>query len=86
VLTICPGAVDTEFFTPEMLERLPEAARRMMIRPEKVVDATMNALASGRRNVTVPRPIAVSYAIKLFFPGLFRRIVQQVTRRTVSAG
>lgn len=81
VLTICPGAVDTEFFTPEMLERLPAAAKRLMIPPERVVQAAMNALASGRRSVTVPGAIAASYAIQLFFPGFFRRMVRRVTRR-----
>jgi short-subunit dehydrogenase len=80
VLTVCPGAIRTDFFDAEMRARMPPVARRSMIDPEPVVDAIMRALAKGRREITIPRAIAVAYAVRALAPGFLRRGTK---RRTV---
>ena len=81
VLTVCPGAVDTPFFDEEARGRMPATAQKTMIRPEAVVDATLEALASGRHEVTVPRFITAGYVVRALAPGLMRRSVKRTTRR-----
>src|SRR6185295_15719648 len=58
VLTVCPGTINTPFFDAEALARMPPVAKRMMIEPERVVEAVFDGLARGKREVTVPRFIA----------------------------
>jgi len=79
VLTVCPGAVRTDFFDAEALDRMPPAARRSMIEPEPVVEAILRALARGRRTVTVPRAIAVGYLVRALAPGLMHRGTKRFT-------
>jgi short-subunit dehydrogenase len=79
VLTVCPGAVRTDFFDEEALARMPPAARSRMIKPEAVVDATMKALAAGKHEVTVPGTIGAAYIAKAIAPRLFRRSVKRST-------
>jgi hypothetical protein len=79
VLTVCPGAIDTDFFDAEALARMPPVARRSMIGPERVVDAVMKALARGRHEVTVPRAIAAGYVVRALAPGFMRRNVKRTT-------
>ena len=43
VLTVCPGTINTPFFDAEALQRMPPVAKRMMIEPELVIDAIMDA-------------------------------------------
>jgi short-subunit dehydrogenase len=81
VLTVCPGAVRTDFFDEEALSRMPAVARRSMIEPGEVVDATVAALAGGRREITVPRRVAPAYAVRAIAPGLMRRGVKRATNR-----
>lgn len=79
VLTVCPGAIDTPFFRPEDLARMPAVAKRSMIGPERVVDATLSALARGRHEVTVPASIAVGYVVRALAPEFMRRQVKKTT-------
>jgi hypothetical protein len=79
VLTVCPGAIDTEFFDEADRERMPDVALRSMIEPERVVDAVVRALANGKREITVPRQIACAYGMKALAPGILRRGVQRST-------
>ncbi len=79
VLTVCPGAIRTPFFGAADLARLPPVARRQMIEPEVVVDATLEALARGRREVTVPRGIGLAYVVRALAPGFTRRQVRRTT-------
>lgn len=72
VLTVCPGAIDTEFFSQEDRARMPDVALRSMIKPERVVDAVLDALARGKREITVPRAIATAYAVRALAPSLMR--------------
>ena len=79
VLTVCPGSVRTPFFDAEALARMPPVARRGMIEPERVVDATLAALAAGRYEITVPARISAGYIVRVLAPGFMRRSVKRVT-------
>lgn len=79
VLTVCPGAIDTPFFDAEALARMPAAAKKRMIGPAKVVDATLAALAAGRHEVTVPAGIAAGYVVRALAPEFMRRQVKKST-------
>jgi uncharacterized protein len=79
VLTVCPGAIDTPFFDEEALSRMPAVAKRSMIQADRVVDATLAALARGRHEVTVPGSIAVGYVVRALAPEFMRRQVKKTT-------
>jgi short-subunit dehydrogenase len=79
VLTVCPGAIRTEFFGPEELARMPPVAHRTMIEPGPVIDAVVRALRRGKREVTVPRGIAVAYLVRAIAPAFMRRNTRRVT-------
>ncbi len=79
VLTVCPGAIRTDFFGPEELARMPPVAKRSMIEPEPVIEAIIEALRRGKREVTVPRAIAVAYVVRAIAPALMRRSTKRVT-------
>lgn len=78
VLSVLPGVIRTPFFDG-MLETLPPVARRSMREPELVVDAILRALAQGRREITVPRGIALAYLVRALAPGFLRRQVRRTT-------
>lgn len=82
VLTVCPGAIRTDFFDQEALERMPPVSRRTMVDPEPLVDAIFQALAAGRRELTFPRFIAAGYVVRAIAPGFMRRSTK---RRTIDA-
>ena len=79
VLTVCPGTINTPFFDAEALERMPPVSKRMMIEPERVVGATIDALARGKHEVTVPRFIATGYIVRALAPGFMRRNTKRTT-------
>ena len=79
VLTVCPGTINTPFFDAEALERMPPVSKRMMIGPQRVVDATLAALARGRHEITVPRFITTGYFVRLLAPGFMRRNTKRTT-------
>jgi len=79
VLTICPGTIRTPFFDAEALERMPPVAKRSMVDPEPLIEAIMKALASGKRELTYPRPIAAAYLTKAIAPEFLRRNVKRTT-------
>ena len=79
VLTVCPGVIRTPFFDDEALRRMPPVARRSMVEPERLVDAILNALARGRRELTYPRSIAAGYLVRALAPGFMRRQVRRFT-------
>jgi len=79
VLTVCPGTINTPFFDAEALARMPPVAKRMMIEPERVIDAVMDALARGKHEITVPRFIAMGYLIRVLAPGFMRRNTKRTT-------
>ncbi|HEX7407804.1 MAG TPA: SDR family oxidoreductase [Candidatus Binatia bacterium] len=79
VLTVCPGTINTPFFDAEALERMPPVSRRMMIEPERVVDAVIDALARGKHEITVPRLIAAGYIVRALAPVFMRRNTKRTT-------
>jgi hypothetical protein len=81
VLTVCPGAIDTEFFTEAMLRRMPPVAKRNMIEAEKLVTGIMKALEKGKREITVPRSISAGYIARALFPRFTRFMVKRVALR-----
>ena len=81
VLTVCPGAIRTPFFDDEAMARLPAVARRRMAEPGDLVEAIMDALARGRRDLTFPRWIATGYVVQALAPSFFRRQLKKHTLR-----
>jgi short-subunit dehydrogenase len=79
VLTVCPGTFRTEFFDNEALARMPPVSSRNMQEPEVLVDAVIDALARGKREITVPRRFATAYVVKAIAPGVLRRNVKRTT-------
>ena len=79
VLTVCPGTFRTDFFDEEALARMPPVSRRSMLEPEELVDAIVDALARGKREITVPRRFATAYVVKAIAPGFVRRNVKRST-------
>lgn len=79
VLTVCPGTINTPFFDAEALERMPPVARRMMIEPEQVIEAIVDALARGKPEITVPRFIKTGYLVRALAPGFMRRNTKRTT-------
>ncbi len=72
VLTVCPGAVRTEFVKPDELDRMPEAAQRTAIDADEVARATFEALAEGKTRVIVPAKLGVAVALRGVLPGFVR--------------
>jgi len=79
VLTVCPGTINTPFFDAEALERMPPVSRRMMIEPDGVVEAVVDALRRGKREITVPRMIAAGYIARALAPEFMRRNTRRTT-------
>jgi short-subunit dehydrogenase/pimeloyl-ACP methyl ester carboxylesterase len=85
VLTVYPGTIRTPFFDEEALERMPPVGRRGMVEPEGLVNAILEALARGRREITYPKWIRSAYVVQALAPGLMRRQVRRTTLDAVAA-
>ncbi|MEQ8194274.1 MAG: SDR family NAD(P)-dependent oxidoreductase, partial [Rhodospirillales bacterium] len=81
VLTAYPGVVDTPFHNPQMLRDMPEKTRKSMVDPAGVVEAVMQALAKGKREVTYPGGIAAGYVVRALAPEFLRKQVLKATRK-----
>jgi short-subunit dehydrogenase len=79
---VCPGAIRTPFFDDEALRRLPPVARKQMAEPEGLVEAIVNALRKGKREITYPGWIRIAYPVQALFPRVFR---WQMKRNTLGA-
>jgi len=79
VLTVCPGAIRTDFFGPEDLARMSPVAKRSMIEPGPVIDGVMDALRRGKREITVPRAIGAAYVVRAVAPEFMRRNTKRLT-------
>lgn len=84
VLTVCPGAIRTDFFDDEALARMPPVARRTMVEVEPLVDAIVDALAKGRYEITFPRFIRSGYIVRALAPGVMRRNTKKQTLEAVA--
>ncbi|MBI3783497.1 MAG: SDR family oxidoreductase [Deltaproteobacteria bacterium] len=81
VLTVCPGAINTPFFDAEALARMPPVAKRMMIQPEPLIDAIIDALRRGKHEITVPGIIRSGYIVRTLAPGFMRRNTKRTTMK-----
>ncbi len=80
VLTVYPGAIDTDFFDEEALQRMPATAKRMMVEAPGLADAIIDALRRGKRELTYPRAIAAGYVVRAVAPGFMRANVKRTTQ------
>jgi short-subunit dehydrogenase len=78
VLAVYPALVRTEMFTPEILARMPERAKRTFIETPEFSAAVLRALERGAHEVTVPSYVRLAYAIRLLLPALHRRIMRNL--------
>ena len=79
VLNVCPGAINTPFFKPETLERMPPIAKDNMGDPDILVDEILKALRKGKHEMTYPHGISPGYIVKAIAPSLMRKLVKRVT-------
>jgi NAD(P)-dependent dehydrogenase (short-subunit alcohol dehydrogenase family) len=74
VLTVLPGFVETEGF-PQRSVLASAFFRRAVIGPELVAERIAKAVASGKRELFVPRWYRVFALAQALFPGLSARLV-----------
>ena len=79
VMTVCPGSIDTPFFTEEDLARMPPVAKNNMADPNKLVEHIFKALAKGKHETTYPRFPATAYPVRAIAPEFMRKQVKKVT-------
>ncbi len=79
VLKVCPGVIETPFFSEHDWARMPAVARRGARPVEGLVDHIVRALARGRHEITHPAAIAFAYRVKAMAPGFMRRQVMRTT-------
>ena len=77
VMTVYPALVRTEMFSPEVIARMPKQATRFL-EPAEFSRQLLRALEQGRYEVTVPRYVAIAYAIRALLPGLHRRLTARI--------
>jgi len=73
VLSVNPGPVETEGF-PQTRLRAGRLSRRLVISPERVADATLEALDRGRVEVFVPGVFRFAAAAEGLTPGLVTKL------------
>jgi short-subunit dehydrogenase len=78
VLTVYPALVRTEMFTPEILARMPERAKRTFIETPEFSAAVLRALERGAVELTVPSYVRLAYLMRTLLPGLHRRIIRNL--------
>ncbi|HEY2478545.1 MAG TPA: SDR family NAD(P)-dependent oxidoreductase [Solirubrobacterales bacterium] len=71
---VLPGFVPTEGF-PQTELRQKALTRLILSSPEKVADAIYQVGPGGKAERYVPRPYAVAAALRIFAPGLVRRVL-----------
>src|SRR6059036_1218363 len=78
VMVVYPALVRTEMFTPEVLARMPARVQRTFIDPPEFSRAVLRALERGKYEVTVPRYVAIAYAIRTLLPRIHRRMTARI--------
>jgi short-subunit dehydrogenase len=79
VMTVCPGSIDTPFFSEEDLARMPPVAKNNMADPHKLVEHIFKALAKGKHETTYPLFPATAYPVRAIAPEFMRKQVRKVT-------
>jgi uncharacterized protein len=72
VHTVKPGFVETEGFPQS---RLPWAARRLVVGPERIAQHVLASLEHGRGETTVPRYYGAASAAQALFPNVLARVL-----------
>src|SRR6058998_4216989 len=78
VMVVYPALVRTEMFTPEVLARMPARVQRTFIDSPEFSRAVLRALERGKYEVTVPRYVAIAYAIRTLLPRVHRRMTARI--------
>jgi short-subunit dehydrogenase len=71
VTTINPGPIDTPFFAQADLQKIPEIARRFMLKPQRVAQEIVKAVEQEIPQVIIPRSMASLVKLKGLAPRLF---------------
>lgn len=74
VSTVVPGAVATDFF--EARGRAYDRRFPRPMAPERVADAVVDAVTSGRRRVVVPRWLLVATTLRAVAPAAYRALAR----------
>ena len=61
-----------------LLARMPARVQRTFIDPPEFSRAVLRALERGKHEVTVPRYVAIAYAIRTLLPRLHRRMTARI--------
>jgi short-subunit dehydrogenase len=75
VLAVHPVLVETEMFTPAVMERMPKGSEARFISAEAFAEETLAALARGERSAVIPRRYRWVVRLRALAPGAFDRIV-----------
>ena len=78
VMTVYPALVRTEMFTPEAIARMPQSIQKMFMEPPDFVHAVLRALERGAFEVTLEGRVKLGYALRLLWPGMYRRTVTRL--------
>jgi uncharacterized protein len=80
VAMVCPGTVDTNFFTKAERGKMPGASRLILaIKPESVAKAICNAAEDGRYRRILPFGAAVFMRLKEISPRLAHVLMRRVS-------
>lgn len=71
VTTINPGPIDTPFFAQADLQKIPEIARRFMLKPQRVAQEIVRAVEQEIPQLIIPRSMASLVKLKGIAPRLF---------------
>lgn len=83
---ICPGRVETAFFDhPTFKARPPSRVTSFQVSLDRVTEATMHALESGRFLTYVPRSFGLAAWVNGIAPGPSRRLLARVNRSRIAA-
>lgn len=77
VLCVYPTLVRTEMFTPEIMDRMPDAAGTF-IEADEFSRRTLRALAKGRSEAVIPSTMNVPIILNALFPQWMGRMVGRV--------
>lgn len=83
VMSVHPGVVRTEMFTPDVIARMPERVQRQFMEVSDFTAELLRALERGDFEVTIPRFIRIAYVIRALFPKMFRRQTARIRLPTL---
>lgn len=83
VMSVHPGVVRTEMFTPDVIARMPKEAKGQFLEPADFTAQLLRALERGEFQVTIPRYIKIAYVMRELFPRMFRRQTARIRLPTL---